>query len=58
MQKLFFIGFLLLGGCTYTKPVITEIEQDHQGNLKVEKCTIKYSPFAGISSENCTHYKI
>lgn len=58
MQKLLLIGFLLLGGCTYTKPVITEIEQQPNGQFKVEKCTIRYSPFVGISTENCTHHKV
>ena len=58
MQKLFFISLFFLNACTYTKPVITEVEKDNHGNLKVEKCIIKYSPFMGISSENCAHHKI
>ena len=58
MQKLLFIlmvGFLV--GCTYSKPVVTEITQDKEGHLTIEKCQIQYHPFVGIMTKNCSVYR-
>lgn len=54
MQKLSLILFsLLLSACTYSKPVVTEITQDKDGRLTLEKCQIQYHPFVGIMTKNC-----
>ena len=58
MKKLFSIlTFILLTGCTYSKPVITEITQDKDGRLTLEKCQIQYHPFVGIMTKNCSNYR-
>jgi len=49
------VGFL--SGCTYSKPVVTEITQDKDGRLTLEKCQIQYHPFVGIMTKNCSHYR-
>ena len=58
MKKLLLILTIgLLAGCTYSKPVITEITQDKDGRLTVEKCQIQYHPFVGIMTKNCSNYR-
>ena len=58
MQKFFFILWsMILTGCTYSKPVITEITQDKDGHLRLEKCQIQYHPFVGIMTKNCSNYR-
>jgi hypothetical protein len=43
MQKIFLLlPFILLTGCTYSKPVVTEINQNPDRSFTIEKCQIKY----------------
>ena len=58
MQKLFLLfGLFLCSACPYSKPVITEITQDKDGRLTLEKCQIQYHPFVGIMTKNCSSYR-
>ncbi|MGN0919759.1 MAG: hypothetical protein ACI4OR_03265 [Alphaproteobacteria bacterium] len=58
MKKLFLLLMaLLLAGCTYSKPVVTEIIQDKDGRMTIEKCQIQYHPFVGIMTKNCSYYR-
>ena len=58
MKKFFYIlSIFLLSACTYSKPVITEITQDKDGRLTLEKCQIQYHPFVGIMTKNCSNYR-
>ena len=59
MQKLFLLCIaFLLTACTYSKPVITEMIQDKDGRISIEKCQIQYHPFVGIMTKNCSTYRI
>lgn len=56
MPKLFTALFLfLLMGCTTAGPFITNISQNKDGTLKVEKCMVEHNALTGaIATTNCT----
>ena len=55
MQKLFILSVLfLLSACTTAGPFVTNISQNKDGTLTVEKCLIEYSGFGTLSNKNCT----
>ncbi|MCF8036590.1 MAG: hypothetical protein K9K62_06940 [Desulfobacteraceae bacterium] len=57
----FFISILFfLGGCSTAGPFVTNISSDGQGNLIVEKNTVRFNSFTGTvsSGENPTTTKL
>ena len=57
MKKLFLIAIAFtLTGCTYAGPFVTNISQNKDGTLVVEKCMIEHNAFSGsISTVQCTY---
>ena len=56
MQKLFLIlSGLLLSACTTAGPFVTNISQNKDGTLVVEKCLVEHNAFTGaIATVGCT----
>ena len=60
MKKLLLIlsGFFL-SACTTAGPFITNISQNKDGILTIEKCQVEHNAFTGaISTINCTSSKV
>jgi hypothetical protein len=47
----------VLTGCTYAGPFITNVSQNKDGTLTIEKCMVEHNGF-GIATTNCTIGKI
>ena len=59
MKKLFLliIAFILTG-CTYAGPFVTNISQNKDGTLIVEKCMIEHNIMGTVATKNCATGKI
>ena len=59
MKKAFLLSFLLLSACTTAVPFVTNISQNKDGTLTLEKCQVEHNAFTGaISTTNCTSSKV
>ena len=60
MNKLLLIlTAFVLSGCTYAGPFVTNISQNKDGSLNVEKCMVEHNAFSGaIATTNCTQSKV
>ena len=57
-QIVFILIFaLILSGCTYAGPFITNVSQNKDGSLTVEKCMVEHNGW-GIATTHCTIGKI
>ena len=54
MKKLFLliIAFTLTG-CTYVGPFVTNISQNKDGTLTVEKCIVEHNIMGTVATKNC-----
>jgi type IV secretion system protein VirB7 len=59
MRYMIFVVILcfVLTGCTYAGPFITNVSQNKDGTLTIEKCLVEHNGF-GIATTNCTIGKI
>ena len=54
MKKLFLIATaFILTGCTYAGPFVTNIYQNKDGTLIVEKCMVEHNIMGIIATKNC-----
>jgi len=60
MKKLLLIlTAFVLQGCTCAGPFVTNISQNKDGTLSVEKCMVEHNAFSGaIATTNCTQSKV
>ena len=60
MQKLFILSALfLLSACTTAGPFVTNISQNKDGSITIEKCQVEHNAFTGaIATVNCIIQKI
>lgn len=60
MNKVFILfTLLLLSACTTAGPFVTNISQNKDGTLTLEKCQVEHNAFTGaIATINCTHTKV
>ena len=59
MKQLFLLFTFLLSGCTYAGPYVTNISQNKDGTLTIEKCMVEHNAFSGaIATTNCTSSKV
>lgn len=60
MKKLFIVfSFGLLSACTTAGPFVTNISQNKDGTLTLEKCQVEHNAFTGaIATVNCTSHKV
>lgn len=57
-QIIFIFAFgVFLTGCTYAGPFITNVSQNKDGTLTVEKCMVEHNGL-GIATTHCTIGKI
>ena len=45
---------LLLMGCIYAGPFVTNIRQDKSGTLMMEKCIVEHNILGTVATKNCT----
>ena len=60
MKKLFILSTLfLISACTTAGPFVTNISQNKEGSLTLEKCQVEHNAFTGaIATVNCTTSKV
>ena len=61
MKKLYLILFLgfILAGCTTAGPFVTNISQNKNGTLSIEKCQVEHNAFTGaITTVNCVSSQV
>ena len=61
MKKLYFlIGLLLVSGCaSHAGPFVTNISNDGDGNLTIEKCMTRFDPWMGVvNNSDCNNVKL
>ena len=56
MRHIFFILILglVLTGCSYAGPFVTNISQNKDGTLTIEKCMVEHNAWGFIATTACT----